>query len=60
MQYENGHAACWRSKHNRATGAVLSLDDKGGYGLMQVFQTASSSPFLPGIRFPPCLTRTGK
>ena len=43
MQYENGHAACWRSKHNRATGAVLSLDDKGGYGLMQVFQTASSA-----------------
>ena len=43
MQYEDGHAACWRSKHNRATGAVLSLDDKGGYGLMQVFQTASSA-----------------
>ena len=33
MQYEDGHAACWRSQHNRATGAVLSLDDKGGYGL---------------------------
>lgn len=43
MQYEDGHAACWRSKHNRATGAVLSLDDKGGYGLMQVFQTASAA-----------------
>ena len=43
MQYENGHSACWRSKHNRATGAVLSLDDKGGYGLIQVFQTASAA-----------------
>ena len=43
MQYEDGHAACWRSKHNRATGAVLSLDDKGGYGLIQVFQTASAA-----------------
>ncbi|MFC2307121.1 MAG: hypothetical protein ACFNKE_08795, partial [Neisseria elongata] len=53
-----GHAACWRSKHNRATGAVLSLDDKGGYGLMQVFQTASSAtagdmPFCTSAEKPP-------
>lgn len=55
MQYEDGHAACWRSQHNRATGAVLSLDDKGGYGLMQVFQTASSATAgdKPLIRYHP-------
>ena len=44
MQYENGHAACWRSKHNRATGAVLSVDNAaGGYAKIGGFMTATSA-----------------
>lgn len=44
MQYENGHAACWRSKHNRATGAVLSVDNTaGGYAKIGGFMTATSA-----------------
>ena len=55
MQYENGHAACWRSQHNRATGAVLSVDDAaGGYVKPRVFMTATSARdgskgFGPGV-----------
>ena len=44
MQYENGHAACWRSQHNRATGAVLSVDNAaGGYAKLGGFMTATSA-----------------
>lgn len=44
MQYEDCHAACWRSKHNRATGAVLSVDNAaGGYVKIGGFMTATSA-----------------
>ena len=44
MQYEDGHAACWRSQHNRATGAVLSVDNTaGGYAKIGGFMTATSA-----------------